>query len=171
MQRRQIAATTLGWVLWTGTEYAMHRGAFHFRPTRSRSTLGGRARQALIRLVAAEHRSHHREPLRTSLFLRLLGHVAVAAVSSGVPVMVRHRDAWAGWVGFTVGYSVYETVHWRIHHCPGTVNDARVEHHRVHHEEATRSNFGVTVPWWDHAFGTVAVARRRPDLSPGVLVD
>ncbi len=156
MRQRQIAATALGWVLWTGTEYVVHRGAFHPRSARTRPVLGGRAHRATIRLVAAEHRSHHREPLKTSLFLRLVGHLAVAAVSSGVPVMVRRREIWAGWVGFTVGYSVYETMHWRIHHWPATVNEARVEHHRVHHEEATRSNFGVTVPWWDHVFGTVA---------------
>ncbi len=154
MRVRHIAAASLGWVLWTAAEYVIHRCAFHSLPAPSSPSRARSITSRALRLVSSEHRAHHRDPLATSLPLRLVGHFGVALVSAAVPARLRHSEVWAGWIGFSAGYSIYETLHCRIHHQPSLANAVKVEHHRIHHEVAVRSNLGVTVDWWDRAFGT-----------------
>lgn len=138
-----MAAIGLGQGLfaWTLAEYATHRIGFHDRRA--------------PKWISAEHRMHHRDPLATSLPMRLLGHVAVSAAASPVYLLRRDRASLLRWLGFSAGYVVYETTHWRIHHMPSTVGEQRREHHELHHRRS-RHNFGVTTSMWDSVFGTRA---------------
>ena len=53
-------------------------------------------------------------------------------------------------------YLVYERVHFRSHFRPATTGYARWQQrrHLAHHASAGTTNFGVTSPVWDWAFGT-----------------
>ena len=144
-----IMSTGAGWFMWTLTEYLMHRWSFHHRND-----------GPLRRLVASEHTRHHREPNRTHLMLRLLGHAGVtgAGLLFGLLLAIVTSQLvglWV-WVGWASGYVIYETTHWRIHHRAPTSRAAtrRRHHHLAHHSLNASSNFGVTVRWWDHVFGT-----------------
>lgn len=145
-----LAAAAAGWVVWTFTEYAVHRWVFHHHPRRRVRTL-----------AAWEHTRHHRAPLHTSLPLRLAGHVGVAAL--GLPValtvawLVSPSVGFGGWAGWAVGYVVYEVAHWRLHHrAPRSRRGLLARrHHYLHHGVDAATNFGVTVDWWDRAFATL----------------
>jgi sterol desaturase/sphingolipid hydroxylase (fatty acid hydroxylase superfamily) len=164
-----IAAAASGWLLWTLTEYVMHRFSFHH-------SNDGPVR----RTVAWEHSRHHRDPNRTNLALRLGGQVGVAAL--GVPFGIAFALAtsttlgvglWIGWAG---GYVIYETTHWRIHHRVPTSPTAtrRRHHHLAHHAVNASVNFGVTVRWWDRTFGTVCeppVVALPPSHAPSWLLE
>ena len=146
-------ALILGWIMWTLTEYGVHRFGFHHRGS-----------IALARMVAAEHTHHHRDPGHTILMLRLAGHagVAIAGAPVGLALVFWTTPALglAAWLGWSGGYIVYEVSHWRMHHIAprGARGLARRRHHLTHHAMTASVNFGVTVRWWDLAFGTVTVS-------------
>ena len=146
-----VAWVAVGIVYWTFVEYALHRWLYHWTP-RSR---------ALRRVVESFHVYHHRTPddravwnagpalvvLLTTLLslppLALLGGVARAAF-----VML----------GAVVAYALYEVVHHECHarvHTRGPLVYLQAFHLR-HHQRNWRRNFGVTNPFWDWLFGTLA---------------
>lgn len=144
-----VTALIVGWILWTLTEYVVHRFSFH----RHSST-------AVARIVAAEHTRHHRDPAHTNLALRLAGHlgITVAGAPVGLTLMwlTTPTVGLAAWLGWSGGYIAYEISHWRMHHlAPRTARGlARRRHHLAHHAMSASMNFGVTVRWWDLVFGT-----------------
>ncbi len=59
--------------------------------------------------------------------------------------------------GFVVGYLVYDTTHYAIHHFP-IKNKFFLKiksHHMKHHYSDENTRFGVSSPLWDYVFGTV----------------
>ncbi len=151
-----IVALLCGLAAWTLGEYALHRWGFHHART-----------DPLTSLVAREHRIHHREPLRTSRGLRFMAWLAVGA--SAAPLLLINGTAWALWIGWWLGYTVYDRIHWRAHHrsSPNRYESwVRAGHHQ-HHYGAPRLNYGVTSAIWDHVFGTrVPRSTRLSDSSP-----
>jgi len=144
-------SATAGVVYWTFCEYALHRWLYHWTPRN----------RALRRVVESFHVYHHRTPddravwnagpalvvLLTALLslppLALLGGVAPAAF-----VML----------GAVVAYAIYEIVHHECHarvHTRGPLVYLQAFHLR-HHQRNWRRNFGVTNPFWDWLFGTLA---------------
>jgi len=146
-----VAWAAAGVVYWTFVEYALHRWLYHWTPRN----------RALRRIVESFHVYHHRTPddravwnagpalvvLLTTLLslppLMLLGGVAPAAF-----VML----------GAVVAYAIYEVVHHECHarvHTRGPLVYLQAFHLR-HHQRNWRRNFGVTNPFWDWLFGTLA---------------
>ncbi len=128
-----------GWFAWTLAEYLLHRFAMH--------ALRGRG------IASREHLRHHstRDSILeywalswTGVFLVAIGLVA----GLGLPV--------AFGVGYVFGYGFYDLHHYRAHRKPIANRYERWlrKHHFHHHFGHPLANHGVTLPLWDHVFGT-----------------
>mgnify|MGYP006161246883 CR=1 FL=1 len=64
--------------------------------------------------------------------------------------------------GFLFGYLVYDMTHYHVHHHRPTSRLGKLvrELHMRHHFQDDTRGFGVSAPWWDHAFGTAPRGRR-----------
>ena len=147
----QIAAIagafTFGAFLWTFAEYLLHRFAMHH--------LHGRG------IMSREHLEHH----VTSQWHFDVNHILswtgmlLVGFAGFAPVA-----AWlASWtigiaiaVGWACGYFHYEARHALAHLRNPTTRYTRwvARHHFHHHFGHPMANHGVSVPWWDHVFGT-----------------
>jgi sterol desaturase/sphingolipid hydroxylase (fatty acid hydroxylase superfamily) len=140
-------AFALGAFLWTFAEYLLHRFAMHH--------LHGRG------IMSREHLEHH----VTSQWHFDVNHILswtgmlLVGFAGFAPVA-----AWlASWtvgitiaVGWACGYFHYEARHALAHLRNPTTRYTRwvARHHFHHHFGHPMANHGVSVPWWDHVFGT-----------------
>ena len=141
-----ITACSAGCLVWTFSEYIMHRYVGHKK--------GGTSS------VSLEHQAHHRDPYHfTKARKKALTAAVVATILTPLSIF-----AFGGVVGatFTVGffgrYLSYEVLHRRIHtHGPKPNVYSRWlrTHHLYHHFGNPRMNHGVTTPLWDAVFGTL----------------
>ena len=132
-------AALFGLALWTLIEYAMHRFVFH----------GLEPFQSL-------HAEHHRRP-QALIATPTWGSLALIAVLVWLPATLL-GGFWLGsgaTLGVMAGYLAYGVVHHAVHHGPSSnLWLRRLKHqHAVHHYNP-RLNYGVTMLWWDHAFGS-----------------
>jgi sterol desaturase/sphingolipid hydroxylase (fatty acid hydroxylase superfamily) len=155
----QSLVTTLlgvigGYLLWTLSEYWIHRVIFHFEPE---DGIGAR----LHWMVHGVHHDHPNDPLR--LVMPPSVSVPIAALFVGAFVLIFGTPlAWAVSAGFVAGYLAYDMVHYALHHHrqPRTSLERRLrELHMRHHFEDETRGYGISAPWWDIVFGTY---RRRP---------
>lgn len=147
-----VVAFAAGWALWTLAEYLLHRFAMHM--------LHGKG------IMSREHLEHHVAAgwsFDVNHILSWTGMLLVGAV------------LWAplGWVlagpvagitlavGWAFGYFFYEYQHAVAHLRPPRTRYQRLvrRHHFHHHFGTPMANHGVSIPVWDHVFGTF----ERPD--------
>jgi sterol desaturase/sphingolipid hydroxylase (fatty acid hydroxylase superfamily) len=157
---QSIARTLLGalggYLLWTFSEYWIHRGIFHFEPEEG---LGAR----LHWMVHGVHHDHPNDPLRLvmppAVSVPLAGvFLVLFAAIFGTPL------GWSVGAGFLAGYLAYDMLHYALHHhrTPRTALERRLrELHMRHHFEDEKNGYGISAPWWDIVFGTYG--NRRPD--------
>lgn len=143
----------VGYMLWTFSEYAMHRWIFH-------------------RAMRAQHWIHH---------IRPTGYVAVSGLQSAAIHVVLMLGAFLVgppldalgaavglFIGYELGYLFYIIVHDNIHHgrplmmAPvSRFGDWLLWRRRLHdvHHRGVEANFGVVHSWWDKALRTYCVPR------------
>ena len=137
-----------GYAFWTLSEYWIHRAVFHFEPE---GGFGAR----LHWIIHGVHHDHPNDPLRLVMppsvsvplsALFLLGFWAVL----GSPWWI------AFGAGFLAGYLLYDMTHYHLHHHkPKTRFGRRLrELHMRHHFQDDTTGYGISAPYWDHAFGT-----------------
>jgi len=153
-----VAYAALGYVLWTLTEYWLHRVVFHFEPE---AGFGAR----LHFLVHGVHHDHPNDPKRLVM-------PPAASVPLAIAFVLLFRvafgpDAWpAVTAGFLAGYLVYDELHYYLHHrVPTTALGRRLrELHMRHHFQDDTHGYGISAPYWDKLFGTFGgdSPRRRP---------
>jgi dihydroceramide fatty acyl 2-hydroxylase len=137
-----------GYVFWTLCEYWGHRLVFHFEPEQ------GLGRQ-LHWMIHGVHHDHPNDPGRLvlppafSIPLALLFFAGFVA-ALGTPL------AWGVAAGFYLGYVIYDSLHFLLHHThPKWRLGRRLrELHMRHHFEDDERGFGVSAPWWDIVFNT-----------------
>jgi sterol desaturase/sphingolipid hydroxylase (fatty acid hydroxylase superfamily) len=137
-----------GYLLWTLSEYWIHRVIFHFEPEEG---FGAR----LHWIIHGVHHDHPNDPLRlvmppsVSVPLSSLFLVAFWAVL-GSPLWLSFG------AGFIAGYLIYDMTHYHLHHHkPKTRMGRRLrELHMRHHFQDDTTGFGISAPYWDTAFGT-----------------
>jgi dihydroceramide fatty acyl 2-hydroxylase len=138
-----------GYLLWTLSEYWIHRVIFHFEPE---DGVGAR----LHWMVHGVHHDHPNDPLR--LVMPPAVSVPLAAVFVIVFVAVFGTPlAWSVSAGFLAGYLAYDMLHYALHHHrqPRTAIERRLrELHMRHHFEDDTNGYGISAPWWDIVFGT-----------------
>lgn len=137
-----------GYLFWTLCEYWGHRGVFHFEPEHG---FGAK----LHWMIHGVHHDHPNDPRR--LVLPPAFSIPLALLFFGLFVAVLGTtDAFGFAAGFYLGYVVYDTVHFALHHArpKSRVGRRLRELHMRHHFEDHERGFGVSAPWWDIVFNT-----------------
>ena len=149
-----IGLTAAGIVIWTLSEYWLHRLLFHWHP----KFKGGDQLNFII------HGVHHDHPNdRMRLVMPPAVGLPLAALFLGAFVLIFGTPAgYAGFAGFLIGYLVYDYTHYYVHHfVPKTRAGKRIrEHHMRHHFQDHRFGYGVSSPFWDYIFRTVPRSRK-----------
>jgi sterol desaturase/sphingolipid hydroxylase (fatty acid hydroxylase superfamily) len=135
-----------GWILWTLTEYWIHRTLFHFEPD-------GRIGERLHWMIHGVHHDHPNDPMR--LVMPPVLSVPIGAACFGLFLLLG-APGLAVCAGFFSGYLAYDMLHFALHHRRPSSAVGRLFHelHMRHHFEDEHRGFGVSAPWWDIAFGT-----------------
>ena len=142
-----IAFLALGLVVWTMTEYILHRFIFHYYPS---SEWGKR-----IHFIF--HGVHHDYPRDAR---RL-----VMPPSASIPLatifyflfslfLKEKANLYAFFPGFLIGYLVYDMMHYAMHHYNFKSNFWKKikQHHMLHHYSDSSKGFGVSSSLWDSIF-------------------
>ncbi len=148
-----IGLFAAGLLIWTLTEYWLHRLVFHWEPDHPI----GRRMHFIIHGV---HHDHPNDPLRlvmppaVSIPLAALFFLLFALIF-GTPA------AYPLFAGFIAGYLAYDYTHYYVHHrVPKTATGKRLrEQHMRHHFQDHRYGYGVSTPLWDYVFRTIPKSR------------
>jgi sterol desaturase/sphingolipid hydroxylase (fatty acid hydroxylase superfamily) len=143
-----LAAAAGGYLFWTLCEYWGHRSVFHFEPEHG---LGAR----LHWMIHGVHHDHPNDPRR--LVLPPAFSIPLAFLFLGLFYVVLGSPlAWAVAAGFYLGYVIYDSLHFALHHTnpKGRLGRRLRELHMRHHFEDHERGFGVSAPWWDIVFHT-----------------
>jgi len=159
-----IVATVLaGMLLWSFTEYMLHRFVFH----RLGASLAGR------RFYFVLHGVHHDFPTDTTRLVMPLG----VSIPMGVVIYLLLRLVFtptvgAQWIepvfaGFGIGYLAYDGIHYGTHHFRMTSPVGRwlKRYHMVHHHTGENARWGVSSPLWDWVFGTMGKPAPAPPAT------
>jgi dihydroceramide fatty acyl 2-hydroxylase len=144
-----------GYLLWTLTEYWLHRLVFHL------PVIGPKTARAAFLIHGVHHDHPYDEsrlvmPAGASLTLCGLTYLAFRGVLGPTAM-------WAPLAGFVLGYVIYDEVHWYLHAGRPTSRFGRWlrRQHFLHHFKEPSSRFGVSCPWLDYAFGTRTTPRPK----------
>ncbi len=143
-----------GYVVWTLTEYWLHRIVFHFEPDHG---IG----QRLHWMIHGVHHDHPNDPLR--LVMPPSASIPLALIFVAIfNLLLPFAEAGALCAGFFAGYLAYDMTHYYVHHRrpKGPVGRKLRELHMRHHFQDHDRGYGVSAPWWDHVFGTPTRGRR-----------
>jgi sterol desaturase/sphingolipid hydroxylase (fatty acid hydroxylase superfamily) len=142
-----LALGGFGLVLWTLTEYALHRFVFHWRPESP----------MLAQFVYIMHGNHHAIPndMLRNLMPPIVSLPVGGLVWASMLALVGPAGSWLflGWMG---GYVVYDLVHYACHQWPMKGRFARMlkAHHMRHHHLHETGNYAITGMLWDRLFRT-----------------
>lgn len=150
-----LLAHGAGLLLWTLTEYVMHRFVFHFSPSNPPAWLH--------RLVFLFHGIHHVQPWdKTRLVMPPGVSIPLALAFYGLFTWAFGMGGASDWVApafgaFLFGYLVYDLVHYSTHHLPmaNPIGRWLKRHHLLHHHASPDERFGVSSPLWDIVFRTM----------------
>ena len=137
-----------GLVLWTLTEYLLHRFVFHYQP---RSTFGRK-----FHFLA--HGIHHLDPWDPTrlVFPPLTGFAVAALLFAILCLPLGVGQALAAMAGLLAGYIVYDMTHYYTHHARPKSRWGKYlkAWHLAHHHKWPRRMYGVSSPFWDLVFRT-----------------
>jgi sterol desaturase/sphingolipid hydroxylase (fatty acid hydroxylase superfamily) len=151
-----VALAAAGLLLWTLSEYWLHRKVFHWDPDHP---IGHR----LHFIIHGVHHDHPNDRLR--LVMPPGASIPLAALFFGLFWLVFGLPtAYPLFAGFLVGYLLYDYTHYYLHHfVPKSELGKRLrEQHMRHHFQDHRYGFGVSTPLWDAVFRTLPRTRRTP---------
>jgi sterol desaturase/sphingolipid hydroxylase (fatty acid hydroxylase superfamily) len=138
----------LGIVVWSFTEYTLHRFIFHYNP---KSSFGEKL-HFIFHGVHHDYPNDSRRlvmPPSVSIPLAVLFYFLFRAIL-GINYVAPF------FVGFLTGYLFYDMTHYAIHHF--NIHNkfwlALKKHHMRHHFQNAEKGFGVSSPMWDHIVGT-----------------
>lgn len=140
-----------GVLIWSISEYIIHRWVFHLRPPHwSRS---------LITLHFLFHGQHHKNPMNKN---RLV-FPPVPAMPFAIIIWLTCSSVFPKATGQSVlagiafGYVIYDLIHYYLHHGTPSIEyfkdlkNYHVKHHYIYHEQG----FGISSKLWDYPFGTL----------------
>jgi len=133
----------IGLVVWTATEYFLHRYIFHYVP---KSQWG-------LRLHFIFHGVHHDYP-RDSKRLVMVPTVSIplAALFYGLfSLFIHQQNLYSFFAGFLLGYLVYDMTHYALHHAnfKNSFWKKIKDHHMLHHYADPSKGYGVSSKLWD----------------------
>lgn len=138
-----------GLLVWTLTEYLLHRFIFHLRPIGPLTE----------RFVFLFHGLHHDDPNDpTRLVMPPVPAILIMALIWGFFSLFIAKYYLPGFMAFfTVGYLCYDYIHYATHHfkMSGKVGRYLKKFHLQHHFRHEKAKYGVSSPLWDYVFRTV----------------
>jgi 4-hydroxysphinganine ceramide fatty acyl 2-hydroxylase len=145
---RILSLLILGIIIWSLTEYMLHRFVFHYVPD---SKLGRRI-HFIFHGVHHDYPSDSKRlvmPPSVSMPLALLFFFLFSSILGSLfvsPFMA----------GFLIGYLFYDITHYAIHHfnMHSKFLLAIKNHHMRHHYQNPSKGFGVSSKLWDKIIGT-----------------
>ncbi len=137
-----------GIVVWSITEYTLHRFIFHYQP---KSKFGEKI-HFIFHGVHHDYPNDSRRlvmPPSVSIPLAALFYFLYSLILGSIYI---HPF----FAGFLVGYLFYDLTHYAIHHfnMHGKLWIAIKNHHMKHHFQDSSKGFGVSTPLWDVLIGT-----------------
>ncbi|MGE5682388.1 MAG: sterol desaturase family protein [Bacillota bacterium] len=137
-----------GLIIWTFTEYALHRFVFHYTP---KSKIG----EKLHFIFHGVHHDYPKDSRRlvmppsvsiplTFIFLYLFKNILGSYYTPPF------------FAGFMIGYLSYDMLHFAIHHYnfQNSIFLFIKKHHLKHHYMDNNKGFGVSTPVWDIVYKT-----------------
>ena len=149
-----IGLTLAGLLLWTLTEYWLHRKLFHWDPDHP---IGHR----LHFIIHGVHHDHPNDRMR--LVMPPGASIPLAALFFGLFWLIFGLPtAYPMFAGFLIGYLTYDYMHYYLHHFVPKSQRGKAlrEQHMRHHFQDHRYGFGVSSPLWDIVFRTLPRTRR-----------
>jgi 4-hydroxysphinganine ceramide fatty acyl 2-hydroxylase len=148
-----------GMVVWSFTEYTLHRFVFHFVP---QNDLGKRIHFMF-------HGVHHDYPNDSTRLVM----PPVVSIPLAILFYVLFENILGThylppfFAGFILGYLLYDLSHYAFHHFSlhGKISLYLKQQHMKHHYMNPDSNYGVSSPFWDLVFGTYQKKERQESLS------
>lgn len=144
-----IICAISGLLIWTLTEYLLHRFVFHLKP------IGPLTK----RFVFLFHGLHHDDPNDpTRLVMPPVPAILIMALIWGFFSLFIPAYYLSGFMAFfTVGYLCYDYIHYATHHfkMTGRVGRYLKKFHLQHHFRHEKAKYGVSSPLWDYVFRTV----------------
>jgi sterol desaturase/sphingolipid hydroxylase (fatty acid hydroxylase superfamily) len=150
-----VAAFLVGLIIWTPSEYLLHRFVFHFSPPNPS--------EKMKRFLFLMHGVHHAQPrVKTRLVMPPALSIPLSALFYLLFWLVIGRLlnlpalAPAVFAGFMLGYVIYDTTHYALHHFSfsGGYWQKLRRHHMAHHFKTHNMRFGVSSWIWDDVFHT-----------------
>jgi len=145
----------IGLLVWTATEYLLHRFIFHFYPT---SEWGKR----IHFIFHGVHHDYPRDkkrlvmPPSASLPLAALFYYLFSLAFSPL-------NLYAFFSGFLLGYLFYDMMHYAMHHYnfkSGIMKRIK-QHHMLHHYQDPTKGFGVSSSLWDLVLGSTFTKKEK----------
>lgn len=149
-----------GVVIWTPTEYWLHRLLFHWQP----KVPGGERFHFMLHGV---HHDHPNDALR--LVMPPAASIPLALLFFGLFTLIFGTPhTYPLFAGFIAGYLIYDYTHYYVHHrTPKTSWGRKLrEQHMRHHFQDHHYGFGVSSPLWDAVFRTMPRVRRTEAPEP-----
>jgi len=149
-----ILLVSSGVLVWTLFEYAMHRYLFHLE-----------SKVPVIRwLIFLIHGNHHADPgdpLRGLMPLPVSVGVGLM-IWAGCVAVLGMAGTWA-FLGFMIGYVIYDAVHYACHQLPmrGKMASRLKRHHMRHHYVDDERNFAISAIFWDRVFRSRITSLKR----------
>ena len=132
-----------GLVIWTITEYFLHRYIFHYHPT---SAFGKK-------LHFIFHGVHHDYPKdKKRLVMPPSASIPLAALFYFLfSLLLVKKFLFAFFPGFLLGYLVYDMLHYAMHHhnFKNSILKKIKQHHMLHHYQDPTKGYGVSSSLWD----------------------
>lgn len=151
---------SVGWFLggimvWTFTEYVLHRFVFHWMPP-------GKWGARIHFIIHGVHHDYPNDRLRlvmppvVSIPLAVL-FFSLYRLLLGVPAV------YPFFAGFLLGYLCYDMTHYAVHHLnwKHPLWQRIKQHHMLHHFQQPDKGFGVSSPLWDFVFKTTFVLAKK----------
>ena len=155
-----IVSFIIGILLWSLTEYVIHRWAFHYHP----KSATGKKMHFLV------HGIHHDYPRdATRLVMPLLVSIPLAVFFYFLFQTLFGAYYLNIFSGFIFGYVAYDSIHYATHHfvMKGKIGKFLREYHLRHHYDDDHTAYGVSNPLWDYIFGTVPKqVKEKKDSKP-----
>lgn len=132
-----------GLIIWTVTEYLLHRFIFHYEP----SSEFGKKMHFIF------HGVHHDYPRdKKRLVMPPSASIPLAVLFYFLfSLVLEQKFLFAFFPGFVLGYLVYDMLHYAIHHhnFKNPVLKRIKQHHMLHHYQDSTKGYGVSSSLWD----------------------
>ena len=149
-----LGLVVVGMIVWSLFEYSVHRYLFHWKtewPWAKR----------LIFVVHGNHHAQSDDRLRNLMPLILSIPISMSIWAMFVAA-IGPAGTWL-FLGFILGYVVYDLVHYACHQWPmrGALGEALKRHHMRHHHVDADMNYAITGIFWDRIFSSRITSLRR----------